>query len=116
MLFKETPRDEELWTLFAFKVLLFLSSRQFEQILIGRKSLLLKFKLSFQNMVFTGLLLNFLSDFNCFLIGMLVLQVQRLRQSFKVVLSVDEVFDRHLSQSEQLHEVSVTHALNVFSI
>lgn len=89
MLLKETAGYEELWTLFAFKVLLFLSSRQFEQILISRKSLLLKFQLSFQNMVLTCLLLNFLSDFYRFLIGMFVLQVKSLCQSFKVVLSVD---------------------------
>lgn len=44
------------------------------------------------------------------------MQVKRLRQSLQVVLCVNQVLDRHLAQSEEFNEVSVTDAFQVLPI
>jgi hypothetical protein len=55
--------------------------------------------------------LDFVADFRCVIVSLFVVEVERFRKRFKVVLSVDQVLNRKLTESEQLYKVRITHPL-----
>ena len=75
MFFEVLLLDEDFSANFAPDLLGLLSSWQFKQILISRKRLLLQLQLTFQHVVFFGLLFDFLLHLNGFFITMFVLHV-----------------------------------------
>lgn len=108
--------DEELAALPALDLLGFGADWQLQQILVSRQGLLLQFQFTLQLMVLFRLQFDFVPDLGSFFKVVLVLQVQCLGQRFKVVLSVNQVLNRQLGKSEQLHKVSVAHAFHVVSV
>ena len=104
-------RDEKLRTLLAFVELRALFSRQLQQVFVCAERFLLQSQLFLENLILCLLLLNSVSYSRCLFIRLLVVEVQGLGQRLQVVLSVDQILDRHLRQSEQLNEVGITDAL-----
>lgn len=92
------------------------ASWQFEQILVCGQRLLLKLQLALQQTVFLGLLSDFLLHLRSLIVAVLVLQIKGLGQCLQVILGVDEVLNRQLSKAEQLHEVCISHPLEVLSV
>ena len=108
MLLEILFRDEELCALLALVELTALLGWKFEQVFICRKRFLFQPELFLEHSVLCLLPLDCISDLRCLFIGLLVMEIERFRQRFKIILSVDEVFDTHLTQSEQFNEVGVT--------
>ena len=101
-------RDEELSALLALVKLTALFSRQFEQVLISGKRFLFQSELLLEDCILRLLSFYCVANFRSLLVRLLVVQVKRLRQRFKIVLSVDQVLDTHLTKSEKFDEVGVT--------
>jgi hypothetical protein len=62
-------------------------------------------------LVLLAVKLDFVADFLCVIVSLLVVQVERFCKRFKVVLSVDQVLNRKLTESEQLYKVRISHPL-----
>lgn len=90
-------RDEELRALLALEELRSLISREFEQVLIRRQSLLLQPQFFLEYIHFSLLFFYRISDSCSLLIRLLVVEIERFSERLKVVLRVDQVFNRHLA-------------------
>lgn len=62
-------------------------------------------------MVLLAVKLDFVANFCCVIVSLFVVEVERFRKRFKVVLSVDQVLNRKLTESEQLYKVCIAHPL-----
>ena len=97
MLLKVLFRNEELSALLALIKFTALFSGQFEEILVRRKRFLLQPELFLQDCVLRLLPLDCISDLRSLLVRLLVVQIKRFGQRFKIVLGVDEILDAHLT-------------------
>ena len=109
-------RDEEFRALLALVELRALLSRQLEQVLVGRQSFLLQSQLFLQDGVLSLLLLDGIADASRLLIALLVVEVKGASQRLQIVLSVDQVLYRHLTQPEKLDEMSVADPFEIFTV
>jgi hypothetical protein len=103
-------RNKELGALVALVEISFLLGRKFKQVLVSREGLLLDFKFFFQRLIFLAIKLDFVADFCSVFVSLLVMKVERFGERFKVVLSVDKIFNRKLAKSEQLDKMCVAHS------
>ena len=110
MLLKVLLRYEKLGALLAFVKFTALLSRHLEQIFIRRQGLLLQPQFFLKHVVLCLLFPDGIAYLRSLLMRLLVVKVERFRQSLQIVLRINQILDRHLAQSEQFDEMGVAKA------